>query len=129
MSGILDKVFLAGLDIEQKFKERIKELAKDGDIEGEKGIGMKEDMENRLVENIVNIVGGGLKKVGLAKKEIDEVVVSIAEDIAEKLQIVTVDELDILEKLFMKSRDKVDKMEKRIAKLEEMIYEMKEKGK
>ncbi len=129
MGGMLDKVLLAGLGIEHKVKEKINGLANEGNDEEGEGLGMKEDIENRLVENIVEAVGGGLKKVGLAKKEVDAVLASIAEDIAEKLQIVTVDEFDVLEKLLMKNREKTDKMEKRIKKLESHIEKLMEKGK
>jgi len=124
MGGVLDKVLLAGLGIEHKVKEKINELAKEGKVEAEEGLGMKEDMENKLVENIVDVLGGGLKKVGVAKKEIDAVIVSLAEDIAEKLQIVTVDEVDVLEKLLMKNREKTAGLEKRVKKLEELIEKL-----
>lgn len=126
MGGLFDKVVLAGLGLEQKMKEKVGELAKEGKKEVEEGLDMKEDLENRVVENIVDIVGAGLKKVGLAKKEVDGVVASLAEDMAERLKVVTLDDLDIVEKLVMTNREKVSRLEKRVAKLEKMIHDLTE---
>ncbi len=82
---------------------------------------MKEDMENKLVENIVNIVGAGLKKVGVAKKEIDSVAASLAEDMAERLKIVTLDDLDVVQQMLMKNREKTATLEKRVKELEALV--------
>jgi len=82
---------------------------------------MKEDMENKLVENIVNIVGAGLKKFGLAKKEIDGLAASLAEDMAEKLKIVTLDDLDVVQQMLMKNRKKTVALEKRVKELETLV--------
>ena len=130
MSGLFDKVLLAGLGLENKVKEKLDSLAKEGSKDVEEGLDMKEDLENKLVENIVDVVGSGLKKVGVAKKEVDSVIVSLAEDLAERLKIVTVDELDVLEKLVMGNREHVSKLEKRMKKLEETIKKLtEERGK
>lgn len=127
MSGLLDKVLLAGHGLEHKVKEKIDELAEKGAKEAEKeGTGMKEDMENRLVENIVNVVGAGLKKVGVAKKEIDAVAASLAEDMAERLKVVTLDDLDVVEKLVMGNRKKTLDLEKKVKKLEAAIKKLTE---
>lgn len=82
---------------------------------------MKEDMENKLVENIVNIVGAGLKKVGVAKKEIDSVAASLAEDVAERLKVVTLDDLDVVQQMVMKNREKTVALEKKMKKLEALV--------
>lgn len=82
---------------------------------------MKEDMENKLVENIVNIVGTGLKKVGVAKKEIDSVAASLAEDMAERLKIVTLDDLDVVQQMLLKNREKTAALEKRVKELEALV--------
>ncbi len=82
---------------------------------------MKEDMENKLVENIVNIVGAGLKKVGVAKKEIDNLAASIAEDMAERLKVVTLDDLDVVQQMLMKNREKTSALEKRVKELEALV--------
>ena len=82
---------------------------------------MKEDMENKLVENIVNIVGAGLKKVGVAKKEIDGLAASIAEDVAERLKIVTLDDLDVVQQMLLKNREKTSALEKRVKELEAIV--------
>ena len=127
MSGLLDKVLLAGHGLEHKVKEKIDELAEKGAKEAEKeGTGMKEDMENRLVENIVNVVGAGLKKVGVAKKEIYDVAASLAEDMAERLKVVTLDDLDVVEKLVMGNRKKTLDLEKKVKKLEAAIKKLTE---
>lgn len=129
MSGLFDKLFLAGLGLENKMKEKINVLAREGSKDVEEGLDMKENLENRLVENIVDVVGAGLRKVGVAKKEVDAVIDSLAEDLAERLKIVTVDELDVLEKLVMGNRENGIRMEKRIKKLEEIIEKLtKENG-
>ena len=84
-------------------------------------VAMKEDMENKLVENIVNIVGAGLKKVGVAKKEIDSVAASLAEDMAERLKVVTLDDLDVVQQMLMKNREKTSALEKRVKELEALV--------
>lgn len=124
MSGLLDKVILAGFGLEHKVKERVNSLAKEGKPEAEEGMKMKEDMENRMVEGIVEVVGGALKKVGIAKKEVDAVLGSLAEDLAERLKIVTMDDLDVVEKLVMVNREKVSKLEKQVKKLEKAIIDL-----
>ncbi|MDH3974055.1 MAG: accessory factor UbiK family protein [Deltaproteobacteria bacterium] len=126
MAGLIDKALLAGLGIEKRAKKRFNTLAREGNKEIEEGLDMKEDFENKLVENIVNVVGAGLKKVGVAKKEIDHVAASIAEDLAERLKIVTLDDLDVVEKLVMKNREKVGKLEKQIKKLEDKLSKLSE---
>lgn len=132
MSTVFDKVVLAGMGLERKVRKKVDELAKEGNVEAEEGHEMKENFENELVENIVNVVGAGLKKVGVAKKEVDAVVESLAEDMAERLKIVTLDDLDIVEKLVMGTREKTLQLEKRVKKLEgviEKLTEEKEKKK
>ncbi len=130
MSTVFDKVVLAGMGLERKMRKKVDELAKDGEVEAEEGHEMKENFENELVENIVNVVGAGLKKVGVAKKEIDSVVESLAEDMAERLKIVTLDDLDVVEKLVMGTREKTLQLEKRVKKLESIIEKLtKEKDK
>ncbi len=119
MSNLLDKVLLAGLGLEHKVKEKIDELAKEGQKEAdEEGLGAKEEVENKLVENIVEVVGSALKKVGVAKSEVDQVLASLAENLAERMKIVTVDDLDILEKLVMGNREKILQLEKKVKQLE-----------
>lgn len=129
MAGLIDKALLAGLGIEKRAKKKFNALAREGNKEIEEGLDMKEDFENKLVENIVNVVGAGLKKVGGAKKEIDHVAESIAEDLAERLKIVTLDDLDVVEKLVMKNREKVNKLEKQIKKLEDKLSKLTEEKK
>lgn len=129
MAGLIDKALLAGLGVEKRAKKRINALMKEGEKEIEEGLDMKEDFENKLVENIVNVVGAGLKKVGVAKKEVDHVAESVAEDLAERLKIVTLDDLDVVEKLVMKNREKVSALEKRIKKLEEALAKATEEKK
>jgi len=124
MSGLLDKVILAGFGLEHKVKERVNALAKEGKPDAEEGMKMKEDMENRMVEGIVEVVGGALKKVGLAKKEVDAVLGSLAEDVAERLKIVTMDDLDVVEKLVMVNREKVSRLEKQVKKLEKAFLDL-----
>jgi len=124
MSGLLDKVILAGFGLEYKVKERVNALAKEGKPDAEEGMKMKEDMENRMVEGIVEVVGGALKKVGLAKKEVDAVLGSLAEDVAERLKIVTMDDLDVVEKLVMVNREKVSRLEKQVKKLEKAFLDL-----
>ena len=124
MSGLLDKVILAGFGLEHKVKEKVNSLAKEGKPDAEEGMKMKEDMENRMVEGIVEVVGGALKKVGVAKKEVDAVLGSLAEDLAERLKIVTMDDLDVVEKLVMVNREKVSKLEKQVKKLEKAILDI-----
>jgi BMFP domain-containing protein YqiC len=124
MSGLLDKVILAGFGLEHKVKERVNSLAKEGKPDAEEGRKMKEDMENRMVESIVEVVGGALKKVGIAKKEVDAVLGSLAEDAAERLKIVTMDDLDVVEKLVMVNREKVSKLEKQVKKLEKALLDL-----
>jgi BMFP domain-containing protein YqiC len=99
-------------------------LAKEGKQDAEEGMKMKEDMENRMVEGIVEVVGGALKKVGVAKKEVDAVLGSLAEDVAERLKIVTMDDLDVVEKLVMVNREKVSKLEKQVKKLEKALLDL-----
>ena len=124
MSGLLDKVILAGFGLEHKLKGKINSLAKEGKQDAEEGMKMKEDMENRMVEGIVEVVGGVLKKVGVAKKDVDAVLGSLAEDVAERLKIVTMDDLDVVEKLVMLNREKVSKLEKQVKKLEKAFLDL-----
>lgn len=124
MSDLFDKVLMAGMGLENKVKKTVSKLAKEGNKEVEKGLNMKEDLENRFIENVVDVVGAGLKKVGVAKKEIDGVVATLAEDMTDRLRIVTFDDLDIVETLVMKNREKVTKLEKKVAKLEAIIKDL-----
>ncbi len=124
MSGLFDKVILAGFGLEHKLKGKMNSLAKEGKQDAEEGRKMKEDMENRMVEGIVEVVGGALKKVGVAKKEVDAVLGSLAEDVAERLKIVTMDDLDVVEKLVMVNREKVSKLEKQVKKLEKALLDL-----
>ena len=124
MSGLLDKVILAGFGLEHKVKGKINSLAKEGKQDAEEGMKMKEDMENRMVEGIVEVVGGVLKKVGVAKKDVDAVLGSLAEDVAERLKIVTMDDLAVVEKLVMVNREKVSKLEKQVKKLEKALLDL-----
>lgn len=129
MGGLIDKALLAGMGIEKRAKKKFNALAREGNKEIEEGLDMKEDFENKLVENIVNVVGAGLKKVGVAKKEVDQLAGSIAEDLAERLKIVTLDDLDVVEKLVMKNREKVSSLEKRVRKLEDALSKLTEEKK
>ena len=124
MSGLLDKVILAGFGLEHKLKGKVDSLAKEGKPDAEEGMKMKEDMENRMVEGIVEVVGAALKKVGVAKKDVDAVLGSLAEDVAERLKIVTMDDLDVVEKLVMVNREKVSKLEKQVKKLEKALLDL-----
>ena len=126
MSGLFDKVILVGLGLEHKVKEKVDELAKEGKKEVEEGLDMKENMENKIIERIVDVAGAGLKKVGVAKKEVDGVVASLAEEMAERLKIVTLDDFDVLEKLVVGNREKIGKLEKKVAKLEAIIKNLAE---
>lgn len=128
MSGLLDKVLLAGLGLEHKVKKKLEKLAEEGRKATEGGLKTSEEIENRLVEDIVKVVGSGLRKVGVAKKEVDAVVASLAEDLADRLKIVTMDDLDVVEKLTLKSRDEMKKLEKRMKKLEETVKGLAEEG-
>jgi len=124
MSGLLDKVILAGFGLEHKVKERVNSLAEEGKPDAEEGRRMKEDMENRMVEGVVEVAGAALKKVGLAKKEVDAVLGSLAEDIAERLKIVTMDDLDVVEKLVMVNREKISRLERQVKKLEKALLDL-----
>ena len=69
-------------------------------------------------------IANALKKVGIAKKEVDAVLGSLAEDVAERLKIVTMDDLDVVEKLVMVNREKVSKLEKQVKKLEKALLDL-----
>ena len=118
MSGLLDKVLLAGLGLEHKVMEKLDELAEEGKKVQEEGLNIGQEVENRLVEEIVKVVGAALRRVGMAKKEVDAVVASLAEDLADRLKIVTVDDLDVVEKLVLGAREDIKKLEKRVRELE-----------
>ena len=127
MNDLFDKVLLAGKGLEHKIKEVLDDLAKEGEKTKDEGIKVAQEFENRVVEEVVKVVGVSLKKVGLATKEIEKVLASVAEGLAERLKIVTLDDLDVIEKLVLKNRDKITKFEKRIKKLEQAVAGLTEK--
>jgi len=127
MNDLFDKVLLAGKGLEHKIKEVLDDLAKEGEKTKDEGIKVAQEFENRVVEEVVKVVGVSLKKVGLATKEIEKVLASVAEGLAERLKIVTLDDLDVIEKLVLKNRDKITKFEKRIKKLEQTVAGLTEK--
>jgi len=126
LSGLLDKILLAGLGLEHKIAEKVDELATEGKRSTEEGLKTGQEIENKVVADIVKVVGGALKKVGVAKQEVDTILDSLAEELTGRLKLVTLDELDVLEKLVLQSRTKIGRMEKRIKKLEESIKTLSE---
>ena len=128
LSNVLDKILLAGLGLENKISEKVNELAEEGKRSTEEGLKTGQDLENKAVEDIVKIVGRALKKVGVAKKEVDAILDGLAEELTGRLKLVTLDELDVVEKMALKSREKVDKMERRIKKLEKTVKTLSEAG-
>lgn len=126
MGSLLDKVLLAGLGLENKITEKVDELAAEGKRSTEEGLKTGQKIENKAVEDIVKIVGSALKKVGIAKKEVDAIIDILAEELTGRLKLVTLDELDVVEKLILKSREKVDKMERRLKKLEKTVKTLSE---
>ncbi len=127
MVDFIDRAILIGLGLEQKLKELVSELEKKGKEskkkEGEaaeKGeeLSAPQKLENVIVEDVTKTIRDMLSILKEGKERLTGVISSSTEDIAEKLNLATREELEIVKEMAQVAREKVDELEKKLEAIE-----------
>lgn len=129
MADLIDKAILIGIGLEKKAKEALEELQKAGKSAKEAAGGEKpaEDLtpkqliENKVVEEGVNVLKEFLGVVKSAKERLEKDLSSSSGKVLERLNLPTSDELDIVKEMARVAREKVDRLEKKVEELESRL--------
>ncbi len=126
MVDFIDRAILIGLGLEQKLKELVSELEKkgkeskgreEGGREAE-GLSATQRFENVMVEDVTRTIRDMLSILKDGKDRLTGAISSSTEDIAEKLNLATREELEIVKEMAQVAREKVDELEKKVEALE-----------
>ncbi|MBI5643218.1 MAG: hypothetical protein HY954_07060 [Deltaproteobacteria bacterium] len=128
MADLLDKAILIGIGLEKKAKEVLDELQQAGKTgegatpaaEGAPapGLGPKQVVENRVVEDGVNALKEFLAVVKSGKEKLDREFATSSEKVLEKFNVATQNDIEIIKEMARIAREKVDKLERRVEELE-----------
>ena len=126
MVDFIDRAILIGLGLEEKLKELVGELERKGkrsrkkeeEAGTEEELSAKERLENVIVEDLTKTIRDMLSILKEGKERLSGVISSSTEEIAERLNLATREELDIVKELAQVAREKVDELEKRLEALE-----------
>ncbi len=125
MVDFIDRAILIGLGLEQKLKELVSELEKKGkeskgaeEAEKAEGLSATQRFENIMVEDVTRTIRDMLSILKDGKDRLTSVISSSTEDIAEKLNLATREELEIVKEMAQVAREKVDELEKKVEALE-----------
>lgn len=132
MADLFDKAILIGMGLEKKAKEVIEELEKAGkegkpDAGGE-GLGPKQTIENRLVDDGVKALKEFVSIVKAAKDKLEKDVSSSSEKVFDKLNVATTDDLEVVKEMARVAREQVERLERRVAELETRLLKDEQQG-
>lgn len=132
MSDLFDKAILIGMGLEKKAKEVIEELEKAGkankEATGNEGLGPKQTIENKVVDEGVRALKEFVSVVKSAKEKLEQGVTSSSEKVFDKLNVATVDDVEVIKEMARIAREKVEKLEKRVADLEARLIKDEQQG-
>lgn len=132
MSDLFDKAILIGMGLEKKAKEVLEELEKTGktgkEAAGSEGLGPKQTIENKVVDEGVRALKEFVTIVKGAKEKLEKEVSTGSEKVFEKLNVATQDDLEVVKEMARVARERVEKLEKRVAELESRLAKDEQQG-
>ena len=126
MADMLDKFITLGIGLEKKATEALGELEKIGKEavdeeeakEDSEGLGAKKELENRLVDNGVKVIGEFIALLKDCRKSAEGGVRGSSEKVMDKLHMASTEDVEVIREIARIAREKVDALEKRVTALE-----------
>ncbi len=127
MVDFIDRAILIGLGLEKKLKELVTELEKKGRESKEKAdtsrqggeeLSPAQQLENVIVEDVTKTLKDLLMVLKEGKEKLTGVISSSTEELAERLNLATREELEVVKEMAQLAREKVDELEKKLETLE-----------
>ncbi len=102
--------------------EKLIEEGKSGKEEGEGSkLPPRKELENKLVEEGVKIIGGLINLLKSGRDKVDEDIDEAVSWVIKRCKVVTRDDIDVIEKMAQVARERVDTLEKRVEELEKKV--------
>lgn len=124
MPGLLQEITLVTRGMIMEAVEKVERTMDTLIAEGEKashGLSPREEIENRLVEEGVRLIKGGIDRADKVWHRAEDILIDKLSILLERLDVATTERVDVVERVSLNTREMVEELKKKVEELERRI--------